>query len=117
MEVNGDVYQLEISNCSVSRNGRSLDLFKKRGSWDRCRKKVVKDAGIFCGNLCVGSSQHPPCQKVWYRYCYVKYLKDDLPKSWNYSRGDWKGELEGGYYKRIMGDHVLTHFQCDLCHF
>ena len=57
MEVVGDVEQLGRSNWDVSGNGGSLYPFKWRGSYDKCRKKVVKVAGIFYGNVCVGHRQ------------------------------------------------------------
>ena len=93
MEVIGDVGQLDISNFSVSRNGSSLDPFQWRVSCNKCCKKVVKGAGIFCVNLYVGRGQYPPCHRLWYGGCYIKHPK-------------WR-----------MGDHILAHFQCELCHF
>ena len=74
-----------------------MGLFKWRGIYDKCRNKVVKRAGLFCRNFCVGHGQYPPLQRVWCRGCYVKHLEDDLPKSGKESRGDWEGDLEGRY--------------------
>ena len=54
MEVIGDMEQLEILKLSVSGNGSSLDPLQWRGSYNKCRKKVMKGAVIFCGNFYVG---------------------------------------------------------------
>ena len=31
--------------------------------------------------------------------------------------GDWESELERWYEAERNGDNILTHFQCDICHF
>ena len=87
-EVIGYVEQLGISNLSVSGNGGSLETFQWRRSCDKCQNKVVKGAGIFLGNVYVGSGQYPPRQRVLCVGCYVKHPKDDFPKS---------GKKSGGY--------------------
>ena len=60
-EVIGEVEQLGLSNLGVSNNGGGLDPFQWRGSYEKCRKKLVTVAGIFCGNFYVGRRQYPPC--------------------------------------------------------
>ena len=54
---------------------------------------------------------------VWGRGCYVEHTKYYFPKSGKESGGYWEGHLEGRYEKGSIGDHIITHFQCDLCHF
>ena len=49
MGVIGEVDQLGRSNWNISVNGSRLELLKMGGICDKCRKKVVKGAGIFCG--------------------------------------------------------------------
>ena len=56
-EVIGDGEQLCISNLSESGNGINLDLLQWRGSCNKCRKQVVRGAGIVCGNFYVGRGQ------------------------------------------------------------
>ena len=56
-EVSGDVDQFGRLDWNVRGNRRSLDSFKWRGRSDKCRKKVVKGAGIFCRNVCVRREQ------------------------------------------------------------
>ena len=57
MEVIGDMEQLGKLNWNVSENGIRLDPFKWKGDCDKCWKKLVKDASIFCGNVCVGRTK------------------------------------------------------------
>ena len=113
----GYVDHLERLNWIVSRNDIRLEPLKRRGIYDKCWKKVVKSAEIFCGKFCVGRGQDPPCQRVWCVGCYVEHTKDDLLKSGKEYGGDWEGELEGRHEKGKTGNHMLMHFQCDLCHF
>ena len=54
---------------------------------------------------------------VWYGGCYTKNPKDDFPKSGKESGGYWEVELEEIYENGRTGDHMRSHFQCDLCHF
>ena len=65
------VDQLGRFNLSVSGNYSSMEPFKWRGSYDKCRNKVVKGEGIFCGNCLVGRGKYPPCQMVGCKGCYV----------------------------------------------
>ena len=60
-EVIGDMEQLRLLKWSVSRNGVSLYPLQWRGSCNKCRKKVVKIEGVFCGNFYVGRGQYLPC--------------------------------------------------------
>ena len=88
-EVIGDGEQLEISNLSVSRNRIKPEPSQWRGSCAKCRKKVEKCVGIFCGNFCVGRGQYPLFQRVWCRGCYVEHPEDEFNKSGKDSGGDW----------------------------
>ena len=54
---------------------------------------------------------------MWCRGCYVQHTKDNLPKSGKELGGYWEVGLEGRYDKGRMGYHVITHFQCNFCHF
>ena len=56
-EVIGYVEQLGLSNFSVSGNGSNMDPFQWTGICDKCQKKVVKCAGIFCVNFYIGRGQ------------------------------------------------------------
>ena len=116
-EVIGDGGELRLYNLSTSGNGRNLDSFQWRGSCDKCQKKLVRGAGIFCEKIYVGRGQYPPCQIVLCRGCYAEHPKDDFSKSGKESGGYWEGELEGRYEKGRTGYYLSTHFQCDLCHF
>ena len=69
---------------------------------------MVKGAGIFCVNVCVGCRQYPPCDMVWCGGCYVKNPKDDSPKYGKYYVGYWEGELDGGYEEGISHDHKFS---------
>ena len=97
VEVIWDMDQLGILNLSVIRNGRILEPFQLRAICDKCWKKVVKGAGIFCGNFYLRRGQYPPFQRVWYGGCYVEHPKYDLPKSGKEYVGHQEVELEGRY--------------------
>ena len=114
MGVIGEVDQLGRSNWNISVNGSRLELLKMGGICDKCRKKVVKGAGIFCGFFCVGRGKYPPRKRVWCGGCYVEYLKYDFPKYGKESVVDWEGELEGRYKKQSTGYNMLHYFKCDM---
>ena len=54
---------------------------------------------------------------VWYRGFYIKHPEDVFPKAGKESGGYWEGLLEGRYEKLSSGYHMLTYFQCNICHF
>ena len=53
VEMIGFMEQLGVSNWGVIGNWGSLEMFKLRIIWYKCRKKVVKGSGIFLReNMC-----------------------------------------------------------------
>ena len=62
-------------NWSVNRNGIILDPFKWRVSCVKCRKKVVKVAGIFCGKFFVG-----PGNTLHARWCDAKVVTSNIQR-------------------------------------
>ena len=54
---------------------------------------------------------------MWCRGCYKYHNEDDFAKEKKKLGGLWERVSEGRYGKGTTGDHILTHFQCDLFHF
>ena len=54
---------------------------------------------------------------MWCRVCYIDDPEYDFPKVGKDAGGDWEEGLEGIYEKGRIGDHMLTHLKCNLCHF
>mmetsp|Transcript_3766 Transcript_3766/g.5141 ORF Transcript_3766/g.5141 Transcript_3766/m.5141 type:complete len:86 (+) Transcript_3766:6431-6688(+) len=65
------------------------------------------------------------CLGVWHAECYVKHDKDifprfsykDLENSFIPEGEEDPGGDEGRYNRARDGDHLMTPFQCDYCHF
>ena len=54
---------------------------------------------------------------MWCVGCYTDNPEYDSPKAGKDSGGDREGGLEEMCDKGRTGDHMLSTFQCDLCHF
>ena len=54
---------------------------------------------------------------MWCGGFYTEYPEDDFPKAGKESGGYREGGLEGICDMGRTGDHMLTHFQCDMCNF
>ena len=54
---------------------------------------------------------------MWCVGCYIDNPEYDSPKAGKDSGGDREGGLEEMCDKGRTGDHMLSTFQCDLCHF
>ena len=54
---------------------------------------------------------------MWCRDCCADQSNYVLPKGERGVEGDWEGEVESWYDAGRNGDHMLTHFHCDVFHF
>jgi hypothetical protein len=85
-----------------------------------CGKHIKDGAGVFCTNFWSARGPYAPCEQCWCAECYkpignkpfqVKAIVDE----------DGIDQTRPGEEKRFLearsGDHMMTPFQCDLCHF
>jgi hypothetical protein len=86
-----------------------------------CGKHIKDGTGVFCAtNFRSATEYYAPCERCWCGKCYapigtkaflIKKLVDE----------DEIDQTRPGDEKRFMearpGDHLMTPFQCDLCHF
>ena len=54
---------------------------------------------------------------MWFQGWYLRLPKNNLPKEDKDPGVNWEEELERRYDKCSCVYHLLTHFQCDICHF
>ena len=54
---------------------------------------------------------------MWFQGWYLRLPKNNLPKEDKDPGVNWEEELERRYDKCSGEYHLLTHFQCDICHF
>ena len=85
-----------------------------------CRVSLRFDNGIFCANFYSGQGPFAPDNSCWCGPCFTK----EGPKSFPTCKlFDKDGELlddhldERRFNKARPGDHLMTPFQCELCHF
>ena len=93
-------------------------------SWTApCRKcgKILKNGvGLFCSNFLLSKGSFHPCANAWCGSCYTSFPTDPFPQQ------DLPEEEDGivsdpaevnAFQKGRNGDHLMTVFECDLCHF
>jgi len=85
-----------------------------------CMKYNPSPKGIFCANCSVKRGPFPPCKQGWCASCYVQEgpiefaVKQTLDEEGNVivKNNDTTRFLVGR-----DGDHLMTPFQCEICHF
>lgn len=88
-----------------------------------CGGTVENGAGIFCANFCESRGDFAPCRKAWHGRCYRPHPMDRFPVNIKMAEDDDDPELvteemeETRHAEARDGDHFITPFQCDLCHF
>jgi hypothetical protein len=91
-------------------------LCKRRG----CHHYRNFDQGVFCGNFYSKRGAFASCRGVWCAECFVPLGKNNFPIK---AQVDEDGEVleDNGLVPRFRqarsGDHLMTPFQCELCHF
>jgi hypothetical protein len=85
-----------------------------------CRRYLRAEEGLFCANFYSKRGSFAPCLSVWCPECYVgKDLIDFLIKRQIDEDGVDITALgdEKRFKTARAGDHLMTPFQCELCHF
>ena len=107
--------------------GRFLD----RRSWldgqtscVKCSLRIPLSSGIICGNFGCRETEGSVCVGAWHRSCYQQHVKDGYPVLSIMDLND--SLIDDGtmvsddllrFKERRDGDHLMTPFQCDTCHF
>jgi hypothetical protein len=84
-----------------------------------CRGYLEAHKGIFCGNYSLRRGGFVPCQGAWCPGCYVPLGVRGFPIRQRVGDdGDEiiKEEDSGRFLCAQAGDHLLTPFQCEVCH-
>ena len=85
-----------------------------------CGRLISNGDGVFCANFWARREIWPPCNGSWCGRCYEASEEDGFPI---HLPQDAMGEyiVRGKDRDHFMcvrgGDHWVTRFQCDLCHF
>ena len=86
----------------------------------RCQLPVKGDSGLFCVNFCYKRGHWIPCQSAWCDHCYRDEGKISFPIAQPEDEEGFplvdEGDEDRFMYGR-KGDHLMSPFQCDLCHF
>jgi hypothetical protein len=100
------------SSCWMSFMG----IFREK----TCRIYLQGSEGVFCANFWSQQGRFFPCRGVWCPPCLKPVGRTEFPIALQY---DDEGELitsedeEKCFLEARVGDHLLTTFQCDQCHF
>ena len=90
------------------------------GSCCKCRKYIHPEDGIFCGNFWTEQGLFVPCKGCWCASCFTV---DGTTNFFIRPEVDTDGipletkDSERRFKMARKGDHLLTPFQCPLCHF
>ena len=99
---------------------RLEDLFRSEIKRGKCTDLEFKlqEEGIFCGNLLASWGPYIPFHMAWCWVCYMCHTRDNFPA---------KGKVEDSrniivenkrkHHLVISGNHLITHFQCDVRNF
>ena len=91
-----------------------------------CCATVTPLDGIICANFGSQRGVRPrwACKEAWHGKCYRQGAKDDFPVlNQDVEAEDWvaddkmEDEDPGRFKEGRDGDHLMTPFQCDECHF
>ena len=77
--------------------------------------------GLICANFASSRLCWTACNQVWCGKCYTPHPKDRFYQFEASDEGgfDWRppAEEQSRHKHARDGDHLLTPFQCDTCHF
>jgi hypothetical protein len=89
--------------------------------WEKgCRRHLGPKDGLFCANFSSRRENFVPCRRCWCPPCFRPLgVKPFLVRKQIDDEGN--EVVEPGGQDRFLvarkGDHLITPFQCDLCHF
>jgi hypothetical protein len=95
-------------------------LSEYRGSCRGCSKEVLGMRGIYCANFWARRGPFPPCEGVWHGKCFQAAENDPFPIRVPVDEAGYKvikTKDAGRFCQARDGDHLVTRFQCPLCHF
>lgn len=90
-----------------------------------CGKMIVHPNGILCANFGVSRGvSGQPCMRAWHGSCYKQDANDDFPVWCQEVEEDqvidddlMEDEDPQRFKEARDGDHLMSTFQCDWCHF
>ena len=109
-----------LLNTGLSNLKIAPEFWNWEGNCGRCGKRIQSTQGTFCCNFAAQRGPWTPCRKAWCGSCYrprtevtfyTQLPEDEDGNSW-LKRGD-----QNRFKHATNGEHMITHFQCDLCHF
>ena len=112
-------YTLFISGSRGSTDG-AVSWENWTGRCAACYQVILEGGGLFCADFATPRLHWKPCQKAWCGKCYRTAPNDSFPVKRPLDEdGVEVGEVDDQYrfVRGRNGDHLLTPFQCDLCHF
>jgi hypothetical protein len=93
---------------------------EQRGLCVICHRLLLDGVGLFCANYSFKRGSLTPCRQAWCGPCYVALDKNEFPIALP-SDEDGLVTTDPKELKRYLvarsGDHLITPFQCDWCHF
>ena len=88
-----------------------------------CGVQIAPGRGILCANFGCVRGPYQICQRAWHGSCYRQHAldrfpvlkRDDLGQA--FAEDDEEPEDPSRFKEARPGDHLITPFQCDVCHF
>jgi hypothetical protein len=85
-----------------------------------CRANLSFDGGIFCANFYTARGTFAPCKSAWCGEHFVPLGNKPFPvrQLLDEDGEDLEAQLDSKRFRQGRdGDHLMTPFQCELCHF
>ena len=92
----------------------------KEGFCRRCLKRILTEQALCCANFQFGRGLWRPCEGIWCDGCYRIEDHGIFPIRRPTDEAGYVVEVEKDKSRFLFGragDHLVTTFQCDLCHF
>jgi hypothetical protein len=86
----------------------------------KCQRFLTATGGVFCANFSSRRGTFAPCEGAWCGPCYKLGGTKEFPVQQHVDEaGEILEETNGAnrFLEARAADHLMTSFQCDLCHF
>jgi hypothetical protein len=91
-----------------------------RGNCQGCFRRVFGMWGIYCANAWSKRGHFLPCEGIWYGTCFLASDEIVFPIRLPVDEEGFRvvrSKDVGRFVAARNGDHLMSEFQCPLCHF
>ena len=114
------VFCTGLTTCTLTNKKNYWSSFDGLCSTPNCRKSLKNGSGIYCANYYARRGSFAPCESAWCEKHFTPLGSKPFPIRKLY---DEEGEEleqfeeETRFHNGRSGDHLMTPYQCELCHF